>query len=53
MGKMKNEMRKIHAKKERKAKELLKTYRKREIAHGKLNALSKRILKKQQRKQAK
>lgn len=53
MGKMRNEMRKIHARKKRKAKQSLKTYRKREVAYGKLNALSKRILKKQQKKEAK
>ena len=50
MGKLKNEMRKIHAKKIKKAKERLKSYQKKEISETQLNSLAKKMLKKKNKK---
>ena len=50
MGKIKNEMRKIHSKKIRKAKEELKLYRSNELSYDRLNHIAKKLLLKQRRK---
>ncbi len=51
MGKLKSEMKKIHAKRVRKAKEQLKTYREGKIPYEKLNRLARRFLIRQKNKE--
>ena len=51
MGKIKKEMKKIHSKKVKKAKEKLQLYRKNELPYDKLNHLTKKFLSKQDKKQ--
>jgi len=53
MGKIKNDMRKIHSKKVKKAKEGLRLYRKNELSYDKLNHLAKEFLARQRKKQRK
>jgi len=49
MGRYKKELKKIHRKKIRKAKEKVKAYLKKEIGYDKLTSLAKRLLAKRKR----
>jgi len=49
MGKIKNDMRKIHSKKVKKAKKELQLYRKNELSYDKLNSLAKKFLARQKK----
>lgn len=53
MGKLKKEMKKIHAKKTRNVKEKVKTYLKGELPYDKLNKRAKEFIAKQKKKQTK
>ena len=50
MGKLKKEMKKIHAKRIRKAKEQLKSYREGKLSYEQLNKLAKKFLRRAQNK---
>ncbi len=49
MGRPKNEMRKIHRRKLKKAREKIKLYEENKLTYGQLPKLAKRILQKRQR----
>jgi len=53
MGKIKNDMRKIHSRNVKKAKEELQLYCKNELSYDKLNHLAKGLLARQRKKQKK
>ncbi len=50
MGKLKKEMKKIHSRKVKRAKEKIKAFRKGEISYDQLNALARKFLARQNKK---